>query len=245
MKPKSNKDYQITSRKNELRKKYLELRKNMSPTARMMKSSRIAENLRELKAYQNAKTVMFFATYGTEIFSEMMMNHAWQDGKKIVLPKANMEDGTILAAVVNSIETDLEHCAYGIREPKMSVCKEIQPAKIDLVIVPGIVFDEKGNRIGYGKGYYDRWLRKFQRAKRVGVCFDFQMAKSIPQTETDTPAGMVITDSKVVRTSQEDSNKIFAEKKTRIAKKHAAEKSKSHAAKKVKPHAKSKGAKRK
>jgi 5-formyltetrahydrofolate cyclo-ligase len=69
--------------------------------------------------------------------------------------------------------------------------------------VPGLAFDESGHRLGYGKGFYDKWLKKFRKEKRVGACFDFQAVKRLPKTETDTPVGLIITDKRVIRAGQQ------------------------------------------
>ena len=78
--------------------------------------------------------------------------------------------------------------------------REFNPDKLDLVIVPGIAFDKKGHRIGYGYGYYDRFLKTIKKkAVKIGLAFDFQLIESIPEEEHDVPMNIVVTDKEILR----------------------------------------------
>ena len=170
----------------------------MSARSRLKKSSRILEKLVSLKSYRKARTVMFFVTHGSEVVADIMIERALKDGKRTVVPKADTGTCTLKAHAIKSLDRHLRPCAYGIREPKTLLCPEVPPRGIDLVFVPGIAFDLSGHRLGYGKGYYDRWLKKFGIKKRVGLCFDFQLKRRIPRTENDLPVGRIITEKRAV-----------------------------------------------
>lgn len=173
----------------------------------MLRSARIAENLRGLDAYRESKTLMFFATHGSEVLTEPLIERALRDGKAVVLPR--VEPGTlrISAARINSMEHDLEPRAFGVREPKPGACPAVDRKHIDAVIAPGIAFDEQGNRIGYGKGCYDEWLKGFSQNRRIGICFDFQLARRLPKTKNDTPVGTIVTENRIVRAGKKESKK--------------------------------------
>lgn len=172
----------------------------MGAPERILKSSRIMYRLTALPEYAEARTVMFFVSHGSEVITDIMIGQAMRDGKRVCAPKADPEALELTARGVASIERDLEPGAYGIREPIPASCPVIDPRKIDLVLVPGLAFDASGHRVGYGKGYYDKWLKRFAIGKRVGVCFDFQLVKRVPRTEGDLPVAKVITEKRVVET---------------------------------------------
>jgi 5-formyltetrahydrofolate cyclo-ligase len=170
----------------------------MSASERILKSSRILYRLAALKSYKKARVIMFFASRGSEVITDVMIGRAMRDGKKVVIPRTDPESRSMKAHAVKSLEHDLEPRAFGIREPKPESCPEVAPARIDLVLVPGIVFDITGHRIGYGKGYYDKWLKKTAVRKMAGVCFDFQLVRRVPRTQDDMPVSTIITEKRVV-----------------------------------------------
>ena len=94
---------------------------------------------------------------------------------------------------------ELEPKTFEILEPKEPYTREFNPDKLDLVIVPGIVFDKKGHRIGYGYGYYDRFLKLLgKNVKKIGFAFEFQLVDKIPEEQHDVPMDVVITEKRVL-----------------------------------------------
>jgi 5-formyltetrahydrofolate cyclo-ligase len=194
----SKKDLKASGRKKALRKRLLAERNSLSAPERILKSSRIMYRLMALQEYRMARTVMFFVSHGSEVITDIMIGQALRDGKHAAVPRTDPANCGISAHKVKSLEHDLEPRTYGIREPKPGSCPEVAPGKIDLVLVPGVAFDAAGHRIGYGKGYYDKWLKKFAIGKRVGICFDCQLIRSVPKTESDMPVAKIVTEKRVV-----------------------------------------------
>jgi len=114
--------------------------------------------------------------------------------KKIVVPKSNTKNETLILSKLEKWE-DLIEGAYGILEPRKII--EVMPKKIDLAIVPGVGFDEKGNRLGHGKGYYDKLLQK-TNAKKIGLAFECQIVDQIPTFDNDVSMDMLITEKRVI-----------------------------------------------
>ena len=147
--------------KEETRKKFLEQRGNIDKKINREKSKIIKEKLFSLEEYKNAKTVMFYVSFGSEVYTHEMIQEVL--GKKIVIvPK--IIDFEIITCEIKDF-SELESGKYRILEPKDNN-KEFNMREIDIIIVPGAAFDKEGNRIGYGKGYYDRLLKN-TKAKRI------------------------------------------------------------------------------
>jgi len=181
--------------KEKLRKEIKQKRKKLSKEENRKKSLEIKKRLFELKDYTDAKIVLFYISYNFEVFTHDMIREALKN-KKIVVPISNKRDFTLILSKINAWN-NLELGAYGILEPKKSCIKEISEEKIDLIIVPGVAFDEKGNRLGHGKGYYDRLLEK-TKAKSIGLSFELQIVKKIPTKENDMPVDMIITEKRII-----------------------------------------------
>jgi len=124
-----------------------------------------------------------------------MLDEAVKNGKKVVVPYIENEAKEIVPSALKGTIEDLELGPYGILQPRKETHPEEFPLeKIDLVIVPGVAFDEQNNRLGRGKGYYDRFLKRLpQGTTTIGLCFDFQIINYLPQESHDFPVSEVIT----------------------------------------------------
>lgn len=183
----------IDQEKEQIRAQMREKLKKQSAAERAQKSSLIYQKLKKEAAYQNAKTIMFYLSLETEVDTHQMVEDAIQHGKKVVVPCVEKEKTDLIPCVIKDFHTDLTKGNYGILEPKNEKIERVLPEELELVIVPGIVFDQTNNRIGKGKGYYDRFLAKLPRkTKTFGLAFDFQIVKELPVTELDIPVMRVI-----------------------------------------------------
>jgi 5-formyltetrahydrofolate cyclo-ligase len=165
----------------------------------MRKSSAIFRKILKLPLYRKAGSAMFFMTHGSEVMTEKIIKRALLDKKKVLLPKTDMKNRTISSYRITSLTGCLKEGAYGIKEPVPGKCVIARPDKIDVVFVPGIAFGADLHRIGYGKGYYDSWLKKIPVQKRIGLSFDFQVLKSVPSSKKDIPMGTVITEKRMLK----------------------------------------------
>lgn len=182
-----------------IRKKLIEERKKITKEENRDKSKKIKEKLFGLKEYDDAKSILFYVSYNGEVFTHEIIKEALKD-KKVVVPISNKEERSLILSELSSFD-DLKGSSYGILEPKKECIKEVNINEIDLIIVPGVAFDLKGNRIGHGKGYYDRLLKN-TNAPIIALAFEFQIIKNIPIEEHDKSVDIIITEKRVVDCSK-------------------------------------------
>ncbi len=184
--------------KSKLRYDFLKIRDRIEPSLRHAYSNIILSRIKKLEEYQLSKTVMFYLTYGSEVVTDFMINEFLADGKDVAVPVIqNPGDGIMTAVRINKLEECYEK-VYGIRQPEFNEDDVVAKEDIDLIFVPGIVFDINGYRVGYGKGYYDRWLEGTDIAKRVGLAFEVQLIDKIPNFEYDLPVGRILTEKRLI-----------------------------------------------
>ncbi len=179
--------------KKELRRIYINKRESLSQEEREALSKRIIDRILELEEIKGAKKVLLFCPIRGEPDITPLFSWVLKEGKSLVLPKV---EGKNLKLVEVEGEKDLSIGAFCIPEPTKG--KEVLPQEVDLSLVPGILFDKEGYRIGYGKGYYDKLLGKLGGIK-VGVCFDFQVVERLPRDSWDKPVDLVLTDKKLYK----------------------------------------------
>lgn len=180
--------------KNTLREKIKQRRKNLTHDEILQKSEKITSFLTETQIYQTAKCICVYMASFNEPRTLPFIEKALADGKKICLPVTDIESNTLSLSYISDTAL-LKKGAYGILEP--SVIDNANPHDIDLIIVPGIVFDRNGSRIGFGKGFYDRLLSDTSAVK-VGVCYAFQLCEGIPADKHDIPMNMIVTEEEFI-----------------------------------------------
>jgi 5-formyltetrahydrofolate cyclo-ligase len=191
MAPKSLDGLEPGEEKEALRAQMHRIRAAIPPAERSRLAELVEETLFGHPEVRSAGTVMLFYSFGTEVATAGMSERVVRAGKRLLLPYL-AEDGSMEAAELHSGQT-LERTAYGPREPGRRVA--VDPAEVDLVIAPGLAFDRVGNRLGYGGGYYDRYLgRMGSAAFRVGVAFSLQLLDRIPSEPGDERVHLVVTD---------------------------------------------------
>lgn len=178
--------------KAEIRKKITRLLGNQKEEDRLSKSLTILKKLLATSEFKTAKTILFYASFKGEVETFEIMRQAQQLGKTIVLPMTIIQEKKIIPVEVDNLG-DLANSAYGVPEPRYDKSKQKQLADLDLVIVPGIAFDKKNNRLGRGAGFYDRFLRDLPpETSTIGLAFDFQIVDSLPQDTHDIAVSRVI-----------------------------------------------------
>ncbi len=156
-------------------------------------SETIKKKLFSLPEFKKSKIVMLFASKTGEVSTYRMIDEALEMGKRVALPRCTSQ-GTLVPREIRNRHKDLEKGAYGVYEPRRHKCP-IRPDKIGLIVVPGVAFDTKKTRIGRGKGYYDRFLKKLPPGTTtIGLAFKFQVFENLPKDSHDVPVSKVITD---------------------------------------------------
>jgi len=185
--------------KKAFRKKIISLRDQLLPEEITAKSSLIAAALYNLQFYRDAGAVMFFITFGTEVDTRPMVEETIKRGKLALAPKALPETRELIPSRVLDWDSDLVPGAYNIPEPGEDTLRPVKPETIDLLIVPGVAFDLKGNRLGYGGGYYDRFFPLLNKqTPLVALVFDLQILPEIPVDEWDRRVDIIISEKRVI-----------------------------------------------
>ncbi len=197
----------MPGRKRALRKQALSRRDALPAEEREEKSRRIAEAVVGLPEFRAAQTVLLFASYGSEVDTWPLLRRALEAGKTVALPRVEEAKWTLSIRRVRDLDQDLEPGRWGIMEPKED-CRLIELDKLDFVLVPGVVFDEQGRRLGYGGGFYDDLLRSLTRAEHgpalVAVAFEMQVVDEVPEDPSDVPVPLIVTEERTINVPLQD-----------------------------------------
>ena len=172
------------------------VRDGMSESERVEKSAAVSRLLTDWEIYKKADTVMTYVSFGSEVKTDAALEKILSDGKTAAVPLCG--SGAEMTARVIRSRDELNPGAYGVPEPPESA-PLITKDRIDLIIVPGLGFDKSGYRIGYGKGYYDRYLKDY-RGETVGLCFGTCLVDNICRGPRDRKVGFIITESEIIKT---------------------------------------------
>lgn len=183
--------------KKHLRKYYLGQRRALTHEV-AQKSSMIHNRLHQVPEFAQAATVLcYVSSKDNEVDTQCLIEHLLREGKKILVPMAQA-DRSILWSRIHSL-AELSTARFGILEPREEARRIMAPPEDAVVIVPGIAFSTDGYRIGYGGGYYDRFLASFPGCT-IGLAFDIQIMKEFSPDPHDVPVKYVVTESRVYRT---------------------------------------------
>jgi len=183
--------------KNRLRRELKDRRSGLLKSEVLNKSNQIKERIFSLKEFKQAHAVLFYISYDNEVYTHDMIKESIPKGKRIVVPISDKENRRLILSEFDEWN-NLKPGSYGILEPRKDKIKEISVEEVDLIIVPGVGFDEKGRRIGHGKGYYDNLLRKSTKALRIGLAFELQIVDHVPTEEHDVPLDRIVTEKRVI-----------------------------------------------
>jgi len=195
----------MEEKKRKLRQEFLKKRNNLSRGEIKSKSEKIEKRLFALPEFQRAKTIMFYVSFRSEVETEKMIKNALKLRKRIVVPVVDGEK--IVVSEIKNLKKELTKGSFGIREPKKEFRRRVNQKEIDLVVVPGVVFDKRGGRLGYGRGYYDRFLRnklirlrmsRSHQCALIALAFDLQIARKIPLVKEDIKIDKIVTESGIV-----------------------------------------------
>ncbi|MFH0854940.1 MAG: 5-formyltetrahydrofolate cyclo-ligase [Candidatus Omnitrophota bacterium] len=176
--------------KQELRSRILLKLKNQEEGERKRRSRLIKNRLLRQKVFRKAKKVMFYIAIKGEVETREMIESAKRLGKIIAVPVC-VENRTSLRPAILDSHAHLRKGPYGVAEPVIS--RFIKPKDLDLVIIPGVAFDKKGNRLGRGKGYYDRFLSKLPKdTPSIGLAFQLQILPAVPTVSHDVSVKKVL-----------------------------------------------------
>ncbi|MBU0577361.1 5-formyltetrahydrofolate cyclo-ligase [Patescibacteria group bacterium] len=179
--------------KRNIRINNINIRNSLSPAVRSEKSAKIAEQLEALEIFKDAEHVLFYYANETEV-NTLPLIEKWSKKKNIYLPKI-VKKNEFRALPFEGIK-NFKKGAYNIPEPVYDGEDKFED-KLDLIIVPGVAFDTHGNRIGMGKGFYDRYLEHLHKAPKVALAYQEQVLDQLPKDPYDEPVDIIITDKNI------------------------------------------------
>lgn len=184
--------------KNTFRKKILALRSELSKEEWQTKSEQILKNLVETDLFKNATTVHSYISMNDrrEVCTDELFNIIFKNKKQAVVPITNFEDHTLKHSEITP-QTNLKENKWGVREPES--VQIVDASELNLIVVPMVAADKKGNRLGYGQGFYDRFLRN-TAGKKAGLIFNTFLFDEIPVEEFDVKLDVIITENEVIYT---------------------------------------------
>lgn len=177
------------------------IRKNISN--KEDKDNSICKSLLQSNLYVDAQQILCYAALDDEINCDSIILSALSDGKLVALPRCENKKGDMSFYYITCMD-DVEIGHYGIREPKLG-CKKVLSFDNSIVIVPGLSFDNNGNRVGYGKGYYDRFLQNYAFIS-IGLCYNTLVLQKIDCDRFDIPVDYIFTDSRIIKCEKGEEN---------------------------------------
>ncbi|HKN19024.1 MAG TPA: 5-formyltetrahydrofolate cyclo-ligase [Dissulfurispiraceae bacterium] len=180
-----------------IRKEVIARRDALSIIIRKAKDESIKRRLLALPEFIKARTILFYASFRSEVGTLQLLQDSLLNNKTVVLPKVDMQYAGLKLYEIRAME-DLAPGCYGILEPPANEDRSMHDAFIDLMIIPGVAFDEHFNRIGYGKGFYDRLL-SHKKAPAIALAYEEQVIAHIPTDEHDIKMDKIVTDKRIIQ----------------------------------------------
>ena len=184
----------ITEQKAEIRTRLKQIRAAIPQKDRQKYSQIITSRIRDLEVIRRSQHIFIYISCDGEVETHDLINKLLKQGKTLAVPK--IIDSDHMVAVAFTDWSELETGQLGILTPK-----SCEPAadNFDVVITPGLGFTTDGYRIGYGRGYYDKWFAKHQVQQKIAMTFDEQVIETLPITDFDIPVNMIVTESRIIQ----------------------------------------------
>ena len=186
----------LKEQKQTLRKRVLEKRNQIPEGSWLDASKRIIRSLMDTDIYQQAKVIHTYISMNSrrEVSTDILIEEMFARSKRVVVPVTDFKTNTLSHTEINSA-TELKENKWGVKEPKDQ--EEFDISELDMVIIPMAAADRNGNRLGYGQGFYDRFLSKTE-AKKIGLVFSNFLFDTIPVEEFDKKLDVIITEEEVI-----------------------------------------------
>ena len=189
----------LKARKSEVRRKTLARRDALSDKVRSEKSKAVMERLLKFANFLEARIVLFYMNSGSEVITEATIRKALEHEKIVALPLIDQKERQIVPLKIDDLDRDIRSGYRGIREPIPQRCKVIPVKHVNLAIVPGIAFDERGGRIGYGTGFYDQFIPRLDvTTRKVALAFECQIVPQIPMEPHDRYVDIIVTEKRII-----------------------------------------------
>lgn len=188
-------------KREKLREQIKLIRRRQSRELVVEKSEKIQAKLFSLREFMDARKITFYVAKKSdgEVETEQMIRDSLRTGKKVLIPITDKPRRRLVFSELRDYDAELTLGTFGIKEPKREYRRIVPPNQTDLVTVPGIVFDLRGYRLGYGFGYYDRFLSSLSvETPTIGLAFEFQIENKVQTENHDIPVHRIITEKRVI-----------------------------------------------
>jgi len=183
--------------KKDIRKFILEQREKIDDNIRSEWDKNIFDLFINSELYKKAKVIFVFVSFKSEVNTHQIIETALKDSKTIYVPKIQLKEKGMEIFEINSLE-QLKLGYFNILEPQEG-CLSAPMDSIDLILMPGVAFDRRGGRVGYGKGFYDRFLRNMiKTVNKIALAYDLQILDKVPMDEFDVRIDGIITNKEII-----------------------------------------------
>ena len=185
--------------KKEFRKKVINLRKEKDKDFIKHNSDIITDKLLNLDCIKNAKNIMLYLDFNNEVSTYSLIKKLLNLGKIVSSPITLKEERKLIPSQITDLKNGIQYGAYNIREPKPECSPAINIKDLDVVIVPAVAYDKNCYRLGYGGGFYDRFLENLRKdAVTIGIAFDLQIFDEVPKEAHDAQLDYIVTESRIL-----------------------------------------------
>lgn len=188
--------FDIREHKTELRERYKRIRREMSAEIKKLRDDKIFSRLIGLEAYKTANTVLTYVSTDIEVDTIKFIKHAINDGKTVAVPRCVPNTRNMVFYIIKSLR-DLERGSFSVLEPVPKKCKRLTNFGGAFCVVPALVYDRYGYRLGYGKGYYDRFLSLHKNMFLAGICYCCCTVTEIVHGRFDVSVNTLVTEKYV------------------------------------------------
>jgi 5-formyltetrahydrofolate cyclo-ligase len=190
---------EIKAAKEQIRKDMAKAVNGLTERQRTEKTRSIESRLFDFANFLEARIVLLYVDSDCEVRTKSILRRAYEFNKIVVLPGFDGERRKMTILKVDNLDKDLQPGARGVLEPNPERCKPVPLNKVDIAIIPGQAFDEKGGRVGSGRGYYDRFIPELPATTRkVALAFEEQILPLIPTESHDRHVDIIITDKRII-----------------------------------------------
>ncbi|OLB46633.1 5-formyltetrahydrofolate cyclo-ligase [archaeon 13_1_40CM_4_53_4] len=191
---------QTAVEKENLRRYILRLRDRQSIGEVEQKSQDTTDQVLHLHEYVRARGIACYVNKDTEVDTRVLIRTALDQGKRVLVPVVKKGDVELFFSEIKDLGKELAPGTFGILEPKQEFVRPVSLDEVDVIFVPGIVWDREGYRLGWGRGYFDRAIKKLPpHVRSAGLAFNLQLITRVPRDQFDVPVDMVVTESRVIR----------------------------------------------
>lgn len=195
----------VKEQKKLLRTEFKQIRDNIPLKEKTAADKKITATLLDSDEYKGCSTILSYVSMGSEADTYTLIVQALKDGKQVAAPRCDDNNGKMTFYVINSLE-QLKTGSFSVMEPIPEKCSILANFDNSICIVPGLAFDEYGYRLGYGKGYYDRFLSEHNKIFKIGIGYSCCIVSELVSDAYDVPADLVITEKNTIIPKDKEAN---------------------------------------